>query len=82
MPLVVVGHEVGRREAVRDRERTPRHVDALALPQLAQHAAEHVVADARDVADARALARGGDREVRRVAAEALQVGARRRARSG
>ena len=50
-----------------------RMVHALARPQFAQHAAVAVVAERRDVAGARTLPCGGDREVRRVAAEALQV---------
>ena len=56
-------------------------VDAFLAPHRAQHRAVDVVAERGQVADARALARRGDGEVRRVAAEALQVeapvGARR-----
>ena len=48
-------------------------LDAFVAPELAQHRAVSVVADRREVADARALARRRDREVRGVTAEALEI---------
>ena len=48
-------------------------VHALLVPQGAQHAAVGVVAEGAEVADPRALAGRGDREIGAVAAEALQV---------
>ena len=68
----IVGDEVDRGEGVAIGGHAAV-VDAFALPELAQHRAVGVVADRREVADARALARRRDREVRAVAAEALQV---------
>src|SRR5690348_16798921 len=48
-------------------------VDLLAFPQCEKHSSECVVTQTRDVAGASAESRSGDRRVRRVAAEALQV---------
>ena len=62
--------DAGRRAAV---DRDAAHIDALALPQCDEHPSECIVADARDVAGARAEPCGGDCHIGRVAAESLHV---------
>jgi hypothetical protein len=70
----VVGDEVDRGERVAVGANAAL-LDAFAAPEIAQHRAIGVVADCGEVADARALARRRDREVRGVATEALEVDA-------
>jgi len=72
MPGFVVGDEVDRGEGVGIGD-DAGVVDAFARPHRAQHRAVDVAAERREIADLGALARRRDREVRRVAAEALQI---------
>ncbi|CAN0621223.1 protein of unknown function [Burkholderia multivorans] len=62
--------DAGRRAAI---DAHPGRLDALAAPQFDQQLAEMVVADRRHETGRRALPRGRDAEIRRVAAETLQI---------
>jgi hypothetical protein len=72
MPLGAVADEIngGMRGRI---DADPRGIDTLVPPQGEKLAAEFVVAQPRQVGDARALARGGHRAVHRIPAESLQV---------
>ncbi len=71
MPVGIVGHEIDGGECAG----VAAHalvIDAFSTPEFAQLPAVRVVADGREVAGLRTLARRGNHEIRGVAAEALQ----------